>query len=293
MDDARDLWTLGTLFSSYRRRILLTCSLVLLENGFELLYPFATGVAINGLLNGDYSSLSLLGSVWLAHLISGAFRKVYDTMAFTRIYGDVATAVVLAQGARGVPTSQIIARSTLSRELVDFFEHDVPVIITTLTTFAGALVMLFLYDRQIGFYCLLLLGPLFLVNRLYARRANDLNRNLNDQLESEVDVLTTRQPEAVREHYRLLAHWRVRLSNAEVANWGVLELFLIALAGVVLIRAVALPGVQAGDIYAVVAYLWSYLGSLDNVPFTVQQLGRLHDIGHRMQPYSDSAPPPP
>jgi hypothetical protein len=288
MDDARDLWTLGTLFSTYRLRILLTCSLVLLENAFELLYPFATGVAINGLLNGDYSSLVLLGSVWFAHLISGAFRKVYDTHLFTRIYGDVATAVVLAQGARGVPTSQIVARSALSRELVDFFEHDLPLIITTLTGFAGALVMLFLYDRRIGFYCLLLILPLFVVNQLYARRANDLNRGLNDQLENEVDILTARQPQAVRTHYRLLARWRVRLSNAEVANWGVMELFLIGLAGAVLIRAVALPGVQAGDIYAVVAYLWSYLGSLDHVPFTVQQLGRLHDIGHRMRPPGDT-----
>jgi ABC transporter transmembrane protein len=240
------------------------------------------------LLNRDYSSLSLLGSVWFAHLISGAFRKVYDTHTFTRIYGDVATAVVLAQGARGVPTSQIVARSALSRELVAFFEHDVPLIITTLTVFVGALVMLFLYDRQIGFYCLLLLVPLLVVNQRYARRAHGLNRGLNDELENEVDILTARQPETVRAHYRLLAHWRVRLSNAEVANWGVMELFLIGLAGVVLIRAVALPGVQAGDIYAVVAYLWSYLGSLDHVPFTVQQLGRLHDIGHRMRVQGDA-----
>ena len=283
MDDARDLWTLGTLFSTYRRRILLTFSLVLLENVFELLYPFATGVAINGLLNGNYSSLSLLGSAWFAHLISGAFRKVYDTHTFTRVYGDVATAVVLTQGARGVPTSQIVARSALSRELVDFFEHDVPAIITTFTGFAGALVMLFLYDRGIGLYCLLVLVPLLVINRIYARRANVLNRGLNDQLENEVDIVTARQPEAVRTHYRLLAQWRVRLSNAEVADWGVMELFLIGLAGVVLIRAVALPGVQAGDIYAVVAYLWSYLASLDHVPFTVQQLGRLRDIGQRLQ----------
>src|SRR5262245_45415420 len=106
LEQGRDLWTLGTLFGAYRRRILLTFSLVLLESLFELLYPFATGVAINGLLERDYSSLTLLGSVWLAHLISGAFRKVYDTHTFTRIYGDVASAVVLAQGARGVPTSQ-------------------------------------------------------------------------------------------------------------------------------------------------------------------------------------------
>jgi ABC-type multidrug transport system fused ATPase/permease subunit len=261
--------------------------LTLLENVFELLYPFATGVAINGLLNGDYSSLLLILSVWLAHLTSGTSRKVYDTYIFTRIYGDVATAVVLEQNARGVPTSQIVARSALSRELVDFFERDFPLIITTLIGFAGALVMLFLYDLRIGLYSLALLGPLFLINHLYARHSHGLNRTLNDELEREVDILTSRRAEGVREHYRLLADCRVRLSNAEAANWGVMELFVIALAGGVVIRAVALPDAQAGDIYAIISYLWSYVGSLDNVPFTVQQLSRLRDIGHRMQPFSN------
>jgi ABC-type multidrug transport system fused ATPase/permease subunit len=284
----QNLWTLGKIFSTYRWRILLTYGLTLLENVFQLLYPFAAGVAINGLLNGSYSSLLLLLSVWIAHLISGTSRKVYDTNTFTRIYGDVATTVVLEQGARGVPTSQIVARSALSREFVDFFEHDVPLIITTLIGFAGALAMLFLYDLRIGFYCLVLLAPLFLVNRLYARRSHDLNRRLNDQLESEVDILTERRAEAVREHYNLLANWRVRLSNAEAANWGVMELFVISLAAAVIIRAVALPDAEAGDIYAVISYLWSYVGSLDNVPFTVQQLSRLRDIGHRMQPYGNA-----
>jgi ABC-type multidrug transport system fused ATPase/permease subunit len=287
MDDAHNLWTLGRIFDRYRLPILLTYGLTLLENVFELLYPFATGVAINGLLNGDYSSLLLILSVWLAHLTSGTSRKVYDTYIFTRIYGDVATAVVLEQNARGVPTSQIVARSALSRELVDFFERDFPLIITTLIGFAGALVMLFLYDLRIGLYSLALLGPLFLINHLYARHSHGLNRTLNDELEREVDILTSRRAEGVREHYRLLADCRVRLSNAEAANWGVMELFVIALAGGVVIRAVALPDAQAGDIYAIISYLWSYVGSLDNVPFTVQQLSRLRDIGHRMQPFSN------
>ncbi|MGQ0639867.1 MAG: ABC transporter six-transmembrane domain-containing protein [Gemmatimonadaceae bacterium] len=282
MDGAQSPSTLGRIFSTYRWRILLTYGLTLLENVFELLYPFATGVAINGLLSGNYSSLLLLLSVWSAHLISGTFRKVYDTYIFTGIYSDVATAVVLEQGSRGVPTTQIVARSALSREFVDFFERDLPLISTTLIGFAGALVMLFSYDVRIGFYCLAALAPLLVLNGLYARRSQELNKSLNDQLEREVDVLTARRPEVVRTHYTLLANWRMRLSNAEAANWGVMELFVIGLAAAVLIRAVALPGAQAGDIYAVIAYLWSYIGSLDNVPFTVQQLSRLRDLGYRM-----------
>lgn len=74
----------------------------------------------------------------------------------------------------------------------------------------------------------------------------------------------------------------MRLSNAEAANWGLMELFVIGLSMVVLIRTVTLPGIQPGDIYALIAYFWNYVSSLDDVPRLVQQFSRLQDIGDRM-----------
>lgn len=275
--------TLQGLFSSYRWSILRTYGLTLLENLFELLYPWAIGVAIDGLLRNDYASLLPLAIAWITHTITGVSRQVYDTSIFTRIYGNLATSVVLEQARRGVSTSQIVARSALSREFVDFFEQDIPQVITTLFSFIGALVMLYLYDWQIGNYCVTLLLPLLVINHLYARRSRRLNQQLNDQLEAEVEILSQRAPAAIDLHYRLLAKWRVRLSNAEAANWGVMELFVIGLSLVVLVRTVTLPQTQPGEIYAVIAYFWNYVSSLDDVPRLVQQFSRLQDIGERMQ----------
>ncbi|MFM7428111.1 MAG: ABC transporter six-transmembrane domain-containing protein [Elainella sp.] len=275
--------TLQGLFTNYRWSILRTYGLTLLENLFELLYPWAIGVAIDGLLQKDYASLLPLAIAWIIHTFIGVSRQIYDTSIFTRIYGNLATSVVLEQARRGVSTSQIVARSALSREFVDFFEQDIPQIITTLFSFIGALAMLYLYDSQIGSYCLILLLPLLVINHIYARRSRRLNRRLNDQLESEVEVLSKPAPAAIDRHYRLLAKWRIRLSNAEAANWGVMELFVIALSVVVLIRTVTLPHTQPGEIYAVIAYFWNYVSSLDDVPRLVQQFSRLQDIGERMQ----------
>ncbi len=165
---------------------------------------------------------------------------------------------------------------------MDFFERDIPSIITAVFGFVGALVMLFVYDVQIGLYCLILFLPLFVINRFYATRSGHLNQELNNQLEHEADVLTRCQPESVQRHYQILSQWRIKLSNAEAFNWGVMELFLIGLAIAVLIRTIALPGIQSGEIYAIVSYLWKYLASLDQVPFLVQQFTRLQDIGNRM-----------
>ncbi len=102
-----------------------------------------------------------------------------------------------------------------------------------------------------------------------------------------MEIIATCHPEKVRSHYTLLAKWRVRLSNAEAVNYGLMELFTIALAATVLIRTIAIPGIQAGEIYAIISYLWNFLKSLDDVPVLVQQFTRLQDIGDRMQLSTD------
>lgn len=80
---------------------------------------------------------------------------------------------------------------------------------------------------------------------------------------------------------------RVRLSYAEAVNYGLMELFTIALVATTLFRTMAIPGIQAGEIYAIVSYLWNFLTSLDDVPVLVQQFTRLQDIGDRMQLSTD------
>lgn len=279
---------LERLFRSNYRSILFTYGLTLLENTFELLYPLAIGFAIDQLLKGRYSSIIPFLCTWFSHAITAISRHVYDTRIFTSIYSNLATAMVVEQRKQGALTAQIAARSALSREFVDFFERNIPQIIAGLFGFIGALVMLFIYDVQIGVCCLALLIPLIVINRSYAQKSHGLNQNLNNQLEQEVTVLTQSEVEAVRSHYLLLAKWRVHLSNAEALNYGFMELFTILLAATVLIRTIWIPGIQAGEIYAIISYLWNFLKSLENIPALVQQFSRLQDIGQRMQLSSEA-----
>jgi len=225
----------------------------------------------------------LLLGVWLAHTVTGVFRQSYDTRVFTSIYTDLATRTVSEQETRGVTTSQIVARSSLSREFVNFFERDIPATVNSLFGLLGALVLLFFYDAWSAAFCLILLVPLAILNRRYSRRTLTLNRRLNDQLEREVTVLTRRMPSRVFGHYRLLAKWRISLSDAEAMNWGIMELFSIGLSAAVIIRVASLPHIEPGTIYAMLAYLWNFIASLNHVPELVQQLSRLKDIAQRME----------
>lgn len=274
--------TLNQLFQVNRYQISFTYFLTLLENLFELLYPWAIGIAINGLLQEKYLTLLPLFGAWFAHIVTGLLRHVYDTKVFSKIYAKLVTLVIFKQDKRGVETSKIIARSYLSRELVDFFERDIPTMITTVFGFFGALIMLFIYDLSIGGYCLALLIPLIIINLFYSRESRYLNCQLNNQLEQEVEVLSDRHPDKIIQHYSFLRQWRIRLSNAEAKNWGTIQLLVMGIAVAVLLRTVKLPRINTGEIYAIISYFFNYLESLDKIPFLVQQFSRLQDINERM-----------
>jgi ABC-type multidrug transport system fused ATPase/permease subunit len=273
---------LQTIFGKYRGRILVTYIVTLAENLFELFYPSLTGLAVNGLLKHDFTGLALLLGVWLAHTATGVFRQSYDTRVFSSIYTDLATRTVSEQETMGVSTSQIVARSSLSREFVNFFERDIPATVNSVFGLFGALVLLFFYDAWSAGFCLMLLVPLAILNRRYSKRTLTLNKRLNNQLEREVTVLTRRMPSRVLGHYRLLAKWHIYLSDAEAMNWGVMELFNVVLSAAVIIRIASMPHIEPGTMYAMLAYLWNFIASLNHVPALVQQLSRLKDIAQRM-----------
>jgi hypothetical protein len=280
---------LARLFRANWRPVLVTYALYNVENLLGLAQPYVIGVAINGLLQGQYSVLALLAGQHLASLFVGTARRMYDTRAFSAIYTDTATRLVCQQRNAGVSVSQVAARSSLSRELVDFFEHELKGLFSSAYGVIGGLSMLVLYDWHLVGFCVLLVAPLVVLSRRLARRSFVLNASLNDQLEREVEIIEDGHDHSVREHYRLQAKWRIRLSDMEAWNFLQMEFFILALFIASLTRYCSHPGAEAGDIYAVFAYVMMFVCGLDFVPSMTQQLARLHDIAWRVGDESQAA----
>jgi hypothetical protein len=276
------LKSLARLFRANWRRVALTYALYNVESLLSLAQPSVLGLAINGLLRSEYGGLALLVGQHLAHLFVSTARRMYDTRAFTAIYTDTATRLVCRQRDAAVGVSTVAARSALSRELVEFFEHDLKAVFASAYGVIGALAMLILYDRLLAVFCLLTLAPLVVLSRRLARRSFALHESWNDQLEREVEVIEHGGEGRVRDHYRLLARWQVRLSDLEAWNFLQMEFFILALIVAALARYCSLPGVGAGDIYAVFSYVLMFVAGLDSVPQVTQQLARLHDINRRV-----------
>lgn len=87
----------------------------------------------------------------------------------------------------------------------------------------------------------------------------------------------------MRRHFKALAGWRIKLSDAEAKAFGAMEVAVIALFIIALWQLAGAENQQAGYIYAIFAYIWKFVFALDQVPALVQQLAKLKDIGERLQ----------
>ncbi len=275
---------LRTLFRVHRWQILATYVLFNLENLGRLAQPWFLGWAVNDLLAGRSTGLLVLAAQHLANLALGACRQAYDTRTFTRIYANLASGLAVGQRRRGVDLSRLSARSALSRELVDFFERDVPFLFHALYSVGGSLVMIALFDGVLVIPCLLFLAVSVLLTRSLARRTLQLNRGLNDQLEREVSILQHAPADGIEEHYHQVRGWRIRLGNAQLANFGSMGLLTLLLLATVLVRSCDGRATDAGTLFSILGYVVLLTNSLSSLPLWIQQFSRLQDIRHRLRP---------
>jgi ABC-type multidrug transport system fused ATPase/permease subunit len=274
---------LRAIFAGNRVKLLLTYFLFNCENLLRLSQPFVLGLAINDLLHDSSFGLFLFVGQHLAHLLIGSLRQMYDTRVYSAIYTNLATGLILEQRERRISTSKVAARSTLSREFVEFFETYVPLLMRSSYSIIGALVMLAFYDPVLVPICLGLLLPAVSLNRLYWRRTCDLNRELHDHLEREVDVVEHGHEPQVQQHFGEIARRRIKLSDCEAMNFGTMELFVLAVMVLALLRTCSIETATPGEIFAVFRYLLMLLMGLDAVPRLVQQFGKLRDLAQRVR----------
>ncbi len=267
----------------FRWRIAFTYTLTVIEDLLELSYPWATGLAINGLLAHDYRMIVPVMVAWLLHTAIGCGRQMYDTRLYTQVYNAIVTDTVLRQRQSGIEPTKVAARSAMSREFVTFFEKDMPVVLNTLVSIVGSAAILFYYDLVLGALAVLLFIPVLIINRKYMKRSLTLNEGLNNQLEHEVQVIETAQEPAVIRHFSEVRAWRIKLSDADALNWTAIEGLSILAFLLVLLRVTYMPNADVGTIFAIFVYVWRLMEKLDLMPQIVQQLMRLKDIRRRIE----------
>lgn len=258
----------------------LTFGLLGLENALFLAYPLLGGFAIDAMLKGDALSASAYALMVLGFYTVGALRRAVDTRVFSAVYARLAAEVAADQHGMGQSASRVVARVDLAREFVGFFQDHLPMLATSVISIFGAVAMLAWLDLTLGMAAALALALVLVAFPAFARQNEGLQARVNDQREREVDVLS--QGRAVLRYFTLLSRLQVRLSDLEARAYlalGVIAGALFLTAVLVLARA---ETQDAGRIYAVMTYLWTFVMSLDEAPRLAEHLAKLRDTAQRL-----------
>ena len=274
--------TLGSIFRSNWKKLTLTYFLFNVENALSLLKPYFLGKAIDLTVKSDIKGIIYFLGLYCIYAIVGGFRRINDTRTFSKIYANIVTKVVHNQNQKNVNTSTIAARASLSNKFVDFFETDVTVFFQTLYNIFGALVLLFIYMKSLLFYCIIIMIPIALLNKIYAKKNLKLLKSYNNQIEKAVDNISSKDKKVIDEHYSEITKLRIKISDNEAFNFLSIEIFIIFLIGISIGSFYGNDSVTAGTIVAVFQYVNMFILGIDDVPYLIEQINKIKDIQKRL-----------
>lgn len=280
------------IVTRFRWSILFALSLVAIEDIAWIIEPSLFGNVIDALI-GIASGEATKGSqvlplaLWIgAFSVNsgvGALRRSLDQRIFLRMFTDIATEVARVSKEQGLSASKTAARAQLSREFITFFEYRMPEILQQLISIIGALIGLWVFDYRIAATCLVVAIPLLIINKFYNQRVVALQAHLHDSFEETYDVFSEQDPEKVRAYYTQLARPQQRIANWGALSFGLMRIVLLGIFLVVLYIAIDLDNFTTGNIYAIVAYLWTFVTSTEYLPELFESWTSLKDISRRLK----------
>lgn len=273
--------TLKSIATEHNKRLILTFTLVLAENGLFLAYPIFAGFAINAIMQGNTLNALIYALFVLVAWLVGAIRRRVDTQVFANIYAKLAVNVIMNEKQNAKDDSAIIARVALSREFVNFFETHFPMFFTSVISIIGSAFMLIFVEPKVAAACFAVMIAFLIFLPRYIKKNDDLYLRLNDRLEKEAKVIGVFNKSTLNRHYDVVSKFRIAISNREAMSYFIIGisaslLFLVA------IIVLSSQQTNAGHIYSVMTYIWNFVISLDDSPKLIEEFSNLKDIGKRI-----------
>ena len=282
------------LIKEHRRGIALIALLILIENVAWILEPTLFGNLIDAFLRrssptvpSDKSAHIIPLIFWItAYLInsgSGTFRRRFEPRVFQKMYVQLVTKIAEAGNKFGHETSKTVARAQLSQEYVTFVQYRIPEIAEQIIAILGAVIALTFFDLRISLVCLLISLPLIVLSGLYGKNVVKLHAELHDTYETIYDTFSKRKPEQVTTVYKTMAKLQEKIATWGAANFGIMRFVLLIIFLFVLYIAIDLDDFSLGNIYSIVAYLWTFVTSVEYIPELLESITSLKDLSKRIE----------
>lgn len=268
-------------------KVALTWMMVLVENVMLILLPLFIGYAIDGVLNHHTQPLVNFALLLLALVIVSVLRRFYDTRVYSNIRFKLARRV--EKNLTHASVSIRSARLTMSRELVDFLEDDLPSLLTAVVQLVATVVILATFHLNLALSVLAAGVAILVIYSLFHGVFTRLNGEFNNQLEQQVSVLNSGRFAMIRGHFKQLKTCEIKLSDTEAIAYGLIFLVLLSavLGNLWMVSALVEPSV--GQIFSIVTYSMEFVEAAVILPMTLQTLSRLAEISQRLNASSIKA----
>jgi ABC-type multidrug transport system fused ATPase/permease subunit len=282
---------LRDLFKKYRGSISFAFVLVLIENLAWIIEPYLIGVVIDILIDKEYvdPNVNTLGPLlaWIGLFVVnssvGAYRRVYDTKLYTRIFTQIATYVSENSLLKNLSISQTAARADLSYQYISFLQYRMPEIVDNLVAIFGAVIAMYLFDWRISLTCAVIIIPLYIINKLYVKKVSVHQKAYHDMYEDVVEVISKKDPKEVERYYTELAKPQVKISNWSALNFSLMRVVLLVIFMSVIYISIELDEWSAGELFSIVAYLWTFVTASEALPELMESWTSLQDISRRLK----------
>lgn len=272
--------TIATLLRVFPGRVSLTWLMTLGETALMALIPLFIGFAIDGLLADNLQQLFHLAALFAALVVLAVARRVYDTRVYAALRVEFGKAQVL-RGA-GLPISKLNAQIGMGRELVEFLEETLPMVITGFTQLVISVIILFAFSPLLAFSAALAAIGSLIIYALFHRRFFRLNSQLNQQTELQVGLLERRSLRAATGHFLRLRRTEVQISDSEALLYGVIFILLLGLILFNIWHATTALDASTGAIFSIISYSWDFVDGAITLPATLQHWTRLSEIMRRI-----------
>ena len=149
-------------------------------------------------------------------------------------------------------------------------------------TFGGAVIALYFIDWRISIVCLIVGAPLIIMNLIYNKKIYLLQSDLHDKYEMVYETFATKNPLNVKKIFGEMAGLQRKIGNWGAINFGTLRFILLIIFIFVLYIAIDLDYFTTGRIYSIVAYLWTFISTVEYIPEIMESLTSLKDIKQRI-----------
>ena len=268
------------IFGRYKWSLLMIYFLIVI---CELTYLFlwqVLGLAIDGLLMGDYFYLGLLFGLNIFGNLFHYRRMVYDTKVYMGIYNDIVYSYL---DRCELDVSSKVARTEMAGNIVNFFENDVAYYIARFIHIVGCIYFIFYLKFDVGIVVLCSIVPIVIIVYKFYFKIGQVTSVIHNHMEYKVSIMESGDIFSIRGFFERRRKLLEINSLLQAKHWFSLNMVrLVFLVVAIVIFTYNNGGLTQGQTISMYMYINEFLFSLMVIPVAVETFMRIKDVIKRI-----------